>query len=193
MPTLFKYKKIVTSGPNGQKVDFNNQDTQGDSATSLMEIDGWHYVSVPDGLDMPEQPPEINWQQVTADAAIIEQLKKSKPIAIAKDRLRKKIESEIGDLHDLVSDSMRLNEFALLLCLRVSHQVLTGEPMSAENKAAYIERVELALQGIDSGNVILRGDIEDPAAMIQRLMARYSKLTELVRDEYKHAVDKIIP
>ena len=193
MPTLFRYQKHVTSGPNGTAVHFKNTDTENDRATQLSEIDGWVYVSVPDGTEMPEQPDEINWEQVQPTHALIEQLKRSKPVCIAKDVLRKKIELEVGDLQDLVADSMRLIEFALALCLRVSHEALTGDPMSAEHKQAYTARVEAALGAIDSGDVLLRGDVEDPTNMMVRLMTRYSKLNELVRDNYKPAVDALLP
>ncbi len=195
MTTLFKYEKHTTEGPNGTTTHFKSPESSSseEQVTRLCEVGGWLYVSVPSGVEMPDQPEEINWQQVDADSELVEILKRSKPFSIAKIQLRESIEREVGDLHDLVADAMRLNEFVLSLCLRVSHEVLTGDAMSEERRTALTQQTTDALLAIDSGNVLLRGDIEDPSNMLQRLMSRYSRITELVRDEYKPKTDALLP
>lgn len=60
---IYEYQRISTPGPNGTTFYFIN--TEDNSAQELAEIDGYHYVFVPDGVDMPEQPPEIGWQKAT--------------------------------------------------------------------------------------------------------------------------------
>ena len=66
---IYKYKRVTTEGPNGTTLYFKNAD-EGDRALELAEVDGWHYVSVPEAAQLPEQPTEIEWQAVTLDAAL---------------------------------------------------------------------------------------------------------------------------
>ena len=67
MSSIYKYRRITTEGPNGTTLYFKNAD-EGDRALELAEVAGWHYVSVPDTAQLPEQPAEIEWQAVTLDA-----------------------------------------------------------------------------------------------------------------------------
>lgn len=194
MPALYKYQQHVTQGPNGAALDFRNAiDEDAPRATYLGEIEGWRYVSVPDDAQMPEQPEEIQWQAVEATPDLVEQLKRSRPMRIAKGVVREHIEEEVGDLHDLVADCMRLCEFSLALSLRVSHEVFSGEQMAPEVRQAYAERVQTVLGAMDSGDVVLRGDLEDPDAMIMRLMERYTRISQLLANVYKPRVNDLLP
>ena len=196
MPALFKYQRNIETGPNGAVLDFKNSDIEdGPRATYLCEVDGWRYVSVPDGLEMPAQPEGIQWQAVAEpSAALIEQLKRSaRPVSIAKDVVRRRIELEVGDVHDMVADSMRLCEFAIALSVRVSHEVLTGEQMDPAVREAYTDRVSTVKEALDSGAIVLRSDLEDPTQMMQRLMTRYTKINDLIAESYKPAVDELLP
>ncbi|WP_396189833.1 hypothetical protein [Flavobacterium sp.] len=67
MSSIYKYRRITTEGPNGTTLYFKNAD-EGDRALELAEVAGWHYVSVQDTAQLPEQPAEIEWQAVTLDA-----------------------------------------------------------------------------------------------------------------------------
>lgn len=69
MSTIYKYRRITTEGPDGTTLYFKNAD-EGDRALELAEVDGWHYVSVPDTAQLPAQSTEIEWQAVTLDAAL---------------------------------------------------------------------------------------------------------------------------
>jgi hypothetical protein len=194
MPALYKYQQHVTQGPNGAALDFRNAiEEDAPRATYLGEIEGWRYVSVPDDAQMPEQPEEIQWQAVEATPDLVEQLKRSRPMRIAKGVVREHIEKEVGDLHDLVADCMRLCEFSLALSLRVSHEVFSGEQMAPEVRQAYAERVQTVLGAMDSGDVVLRGDLEDPDAMIMRLMERYTRISQLLANVYKPRVNDLLP
>lgn len=195
MPALFKYQRNVETGPNGAVLDFKNSDVEdGPRATYLCEVDGWRYVSVPDGLEMPAQPEGIQWQSVDQPSdALMEQLKRARPVAIAKDVVRRRIELEVGDVHDMVADSMRLCEFAIALSVRVSHEVLTGEQMDPAVREAYTDRVSTVKDALDSGALVMRSDLEDPTQMMQRLMMRYTKINDLIAESYKPAVDELLP
>ncbi len=71
--SMHKYQRAVTPGPDGTELRFRNTETDG--AIELAELDGWYYVCVPDGVTMPDQQPEIQWQAVEPNAAIKEQIK----------------------------------------------------------------------------------------------------------------------
>ena len=70
---MFKYQRHITTGPSGTTLYFRNTETN--DAIELAEIDGWHYVFVPDGVTLPEQHAEIQWQAVTLTDALKEQIK----------------------------------------------------------------------------------------------------------------------
>lgn len=194
MPTLYKFQRHIEPGPNGVTLDFRNaQDDAAAPATLLAEIDGWRYVSVPDGAVMPEQPEEIRWQAATVTPELLEQLKRSRPVDVAKTAVRRRIEVEVGDLHDLVADCMRLCEFSLALGVRVSHEVLTGEAMDTAVRDAYTQRVAAVKGALDSGEIVLRSDLEDPTEMMTRLMERYTRITQLVGDHYQPTIDELLP
>ena len=194
MPTLYKYQRHIEPGPNGVTLDFRNTQNENEvPATLLAEIDGWRYVSVPDATVMPEQPEEILWQSVTVTPELRERIKRTRPVSVAKGVVRQKIEDEVGDVHDLVADSMRLCEFAIALSVRVSHEMLTGEAMDPAIREAYTARVGAVKDAMDSGALVMRSDIEDPTEMMVRLMQRYSHITQLVGDHYRPAVDDLLP
>jgi|GEM_PF-3061514 hypothetical protein len=194
MPTLYKYQRHIEPGPNGVTLDFRNTQNENEvPATLLAEIDGWRYVSVPDATVMPEQPEEILWQSVTITPELRERIKRTRPVSVAKGVVRQKIEDEVGDVHDLVADSMRLCEFAIALSVRVSHEMLTGEAMDPAIREAYTARVGAVKDAMDSGALVMRSDIEDPTEMMVRLMQRYSHITQLVGDHYRPAVDDLLP
>ena len=70
---IHKYQRVVTPGPNGATLYFRNTETN--DALELAELDGWHYVFVPDGATLPEQHADIQWQAVTLTDALKEQIK----------------------------------------------------------------------------------------------------------------------
>ena len=87
---IHKYKRVVTPGPNGATLYFRNTETN--DALELAELDGWHYVFVPDGVTLPEQPPEIQWQAVTLTDALKEQIKTaSRPCQLISEAMQQRI------------------------------------------------------------------------------------------------------
>lgn len=69
MTAIYKYQRITTPGPDGATVYFRNAE-DAPRALELGELEGWHYVSVPEAAALPEQPTEIDWQRVTLDAEL---------------------------------------------------------------------------------------------------------------------------
>lgn len=71
---IYKYQRVTSPGPNGTTLYFRNADDE-PRALELAEVDGWHYVFVPDGATLPEQHADIQWQAVTLTDALKEQIK----------------------------------------------------------------------------------------------------------------------
>lgn len=69
MNTIYKYRRIITTWPDGVTIYFKNSENE-NRAVELAEIDGWNYVSVPELAQMPDQPIEIEWQKVVLDAML---------------------------------------------------------------------------------------------------------------------------
>ena len=87
---IYKYQRVVKPGPNGFTLYFRNTETN--DALELAELDGWHYVFVPDGVTMPEQHADIQWQDVTLTDALKEQIKTaSRPCQLIAEAMQQRI------------------------------------------------------------------------------------------------------
>ncbi|MCK2095649.1 hypothetical protein [Thauera aromatica] len=87
---IYKYRRIPTPGPNGTTMYFRNTDEP--RAIELAEVDDWHYVSVPEGVALPEQAPEIEWQAVTLTDDLRERIKAvSRACHLIADRMQQMI------------------------------------------------------------------------------------------------------
>ena len=89
---ICRYTKTVVPGPNGYTLYFRNTETN--DALELAELDGWHYVFVPDGVTLPAQHADIQWQAVTLTDALKEQIKAaSRPCQLIADEMQRRIRS----------------------------------------------------------------------------------------------------
>lgn len=87
---IHKYQRVVTPGPNGATLYFRNTETN--DALELAELDGWHYVFVPDGVTLPAQHAGIQWQAVTLTDALKEQIKAaSRPCLLISEAMQQRI------------------------------------------------------------------------------------------------------
>lgn len=90
---LFKYQRVTTPGPNGATLYSRNAEAD-PRATELAEVDGWHYVFAPDAAVLPVQPAEINWQSVTLDDVLREQIKaSSRAVQLISEQMQQRIRS----------------------------------------------------------------------------------------------------
>ena len=88
--TIHKYQRITTPGPDGTTLYFRNTETN--DALELAELNGWYYVFVPDGVVMPEQHADIQWQAVTLTDALKEQIKAaSRPCQLIAEAMQQRI------------------------------------------------------------------------------------------------------
>jgi hypothetical protein len=78
---IYRYQPVITPGAFGTdyRVTGPDGDDMTDSLTELCELDGWRYVSVPDGVT-PEVPEQITtWAAVTLTDALREEIKVASP------------------------------------------------------------------------------------------------------------------
>lgn len=95
MPTeIYQYRRVTTPGPNGTTLYYRNSDDD-TKATELCEIDGWWFVSVPEGAVMPDQWPEIEWQLATVTPERREQIKaQARPVQLISQRMIETIRAQ---------------------------------------------------------------------------------------------------
>jgi len=175
---IYSALHVDTTGPNGTSL---RPKAAGDNSLNYIgERDGRHwYIGVASneqhaGVDLREEP-----------AADVSDLIKSSQMASAlKQGLRKRVASEVGDLHDLIADQSKIIEFLYVMLARLTADYFGGDPMPQEDRDRYLARAQAVLLAIDSGQAVLRGSFEDMDAVLQNMIQRQSRINELVRDEY---------
>jgi hypothetical protein len=105
---------------------------------------------------------------------------------------RRKIEAEVGDLHEIVADQSRQIEALTALVCRLAADVLGGTPLSEQTKVTYLARVESVVAALDAGYLVLRGDQEGADEMLARVMARTSRINQIVGEEYLPRRDEVM-
>lgn len=94
---MFKYQPQVTTGPFGTVVGaIFDKDCR---MVEVVELEGQRYVFVPEGTNVPEQPTEIQWQEVEVTEHLAARLKQASPRyrAVADDiqhRIRQRYSAE---------------------------------------------------------------------------------------------------
>ena len=71
---IYKYKKIITEGPNGTTICVRLPEGEG---LELCEIKGYTYFHIPDGVALPEQHPDIVLENVVLTDNLRSEIKKS--------------------------------------------------------------------------------------------------------------------
>lgn len=97
---------------------------------------------------------------------------------------RRKIEHEVGDLHEIVADQAKQIEALTVMLCRLSAEYLGGTTMSDAEKMKYLVRVETVLGAISTGQLTLRGDLEGADDILQKSMSRTHRINEIVGSEY---------
>lgn len=190
---IYAYELYKTEGAYGTTLRHVPPTTEEgeQNITVLGDIEGTTFIHAPDTLILPEQPEEINFREVVLTDTQKEELKKQALVSLKKETLREHIEKDVGDVHDLVADCMKLIEFNLLLTSRLAADYFETSPMDAETKTVYSQRNQAFLDSITNGDVTLRGSFEDANEMMLRLMQRYSHIQDLVKEEYVDQLTQI--
>ena len=179
---IYSYKTYEESGPYGVTKTFRN--TEENDATRLGIVNDVSYVHVPDYITLPEQPSEIDFKEAALTTEIKNELKTQAYAKVKKDLLRNHLEEEIGDIHDMLADCMKMTEFNIMLSTRLAADYLGVEPMSQETKDQYSQRISTFLGNVDSGEVNLRGNYDSIDGMFERMMERYSRIQDIVNQDY---------
>lgn len=186
---FYRYTPKTTTGPYGTEYRFIN--TENNDGIDLGSIDGvTHYVFLPDDVQPPQQPEEINFEPVELTDDLKETIKQHRYVTLRKEITRNEI-AKIGDIEDLIADCMKLVEFTMMLTSRIAADYLGTAPMSEEVKTAYAQRNQAFLDAVDSGDLIIRGEYDDVSLLQQRMMQRYSDINKIVRDRYINDLKRI--
>lgn len=136
----------------------------------------WHRL--PDGEQMPGGARAPTGEQLAAarlELPAIRQLKAS---------TRRRIEAEVGDVHEILADQARQIEALTALVSRMAAEYLGGTAMDEATKATYLQRVEAIVGALDDGSLTLRGDMEEADVMIMTALERSNRINEIVGNEY---------
>lgn len=85
---IYKYKPTtIGEHPNSSTLMMRNNDNN--TMQEIAIVGDWRYVYVPDGADIPEQRPEIEWQSVTLTDQLKEEIKSSsRPCFLVSERMQ---------------------------------------------------------------------------------------------------------
>ena len=97
---------------------------------------------------------------------------------------RRKIEREIGDLHEVIADQARQIEALTALLCRLVADHLGGTAMSDATRATYLARAESVVAALDSGALTLRGEAEGADDMLVKVMGRANRINQIITAEY---------
>lgn len=164
---------IFVIEPTDTQDDEPRVDPEG--AKPLGQAAGVHWYK--DTVIPPEgrEPTTPEWQAAMLELPSIRSLKQS---------ARRRIELEVGDLHEIIADQARQIEALTALGARIAADYLGGTAMSGETKADYLGRVENIIAGIDGGSLKLRGDEAGAEDMLTKVLSRTSRINEIIAEEY---------
>tara|TARA_E500000305_G_C3947050_1_gene200320 strand:- start:139 stop:678 length:540 start_codon:yes stop_codon:yes gene_type:complete len=139
---------------------------------------GLDWYRIPEGATAPagtRAPTDAELNSARLDLPPVRQLKAS---------ARRRIEAEAGDIHDIVADQARQIEALMALAVRLGQVVLGGETLDPDVQHRYLDRIAPLAQALDNGSLTLRGDLEDPDAMLARMQARTDRINDIIAAEY---------
>lgn len=155
----------------------------------------------PEGAEPIGQAASVRWYRADAipaegreptDDELSAALLELPAIRQLKQAARRRIEREVGDVHDIQADQGKQIEALTALLTRMAVEYLGGEPMSVDTKAAYLARAESVVTALDTPGVTLRSDAEDAGDLILRAMSRSSRVNQIVAEEYLPRRDEVV-
>lgn len=186
---IYVYTPYKTTGATGTTITHRN--TEDNEITTLGEIDAVVYLHVPDDVQLPEQPTELTLTEVTLTPEQKQELRHQSVAILKRNELRSSIDADVGDVQDLLADCMKLIEMNIMLTSRLAADYFGTSALDQTTKDLYAQRNQSFLDSVDSGQLLIRGAIEDVAEMQTRLMTRYSAINHLVKDKYIDELSKI--
>lgn len=169
--------------------------------TTLIVIDAQHddeqpVIPIPEGSLSLGDAAGVSWHRIPAgslppdgsrsptDEELAQARLELPAVRMLKANARRRIETEVGCVHDIIADQARQIEALTALVCRVAADYLDGTEMSPEVRESYRDRADAVVAALDSGHLTLRGGLEDPVDMIMRLLTRSNRINEIVASEY---------
>ena len=94
------------------------------------------------------------------------------------------IESEVGDIYDLLADVSKRLALTERLTMRVAGQLLGVYPWDDDTKTRYEQYIQWYLNMIYTGEYVDRADLENEADLIATLLDRSARISGIVKAEY---------
>lgn len=157
-----------------------------EGATPLGQVAGLDWYRLPDNSDMPataRQPTDDELAHAKRELPAIKTLKAS---------VRRRIEREVGDVHEILADQARQIEALTALAVRLGQVVFGGETLGADLQQRYLDRINPVATALDSGALLLRGDLEDAAEMLARVQSRTDAVNRLIGEHYLPRRDEVL-
>ena len=181
---IYRYKPYKEDGAFGITLFHKDEDN---TMSVLGEMEGYVYVYSPETSAQDER---LAWEEVILDDAQKETLRAQMMAQSRKAFARMKVE-DIGDVYDLIADAMKLIEFNMMLTARLAGDVWGTNVIPEDKKALYAARNKGFLDAVEAGAITLRGDFDDMDTLMARLMSRYSRINEVVRDAYVNELKRV--
>jgi hypothetical protein len=135
---IIKYQKIIEKFSDGSSTthDLNEPDYQDSDSrcTELATIDGVTYVHVPDDVTLPDQPAQINVEEVTLTPELREEIKAASPhVRLSYKRLNDRIRVRYS-----IDDELYLARIAIGAQLG-TYEMQDDEPALLAEYQQYVE------------------------------------------------------
>lgn len=144
----------------------------------------WHRL--PEGASLP------SGARAPTDNEMIKARLELPAIRHLKNNARRRIEAEVGDVHEILADQAKQIEALTALTARLAADYLGGTSMDATTQTNYLSRVEVIVSALDSGSLSLRGDMEATDEMIIKVLERANRINEIITQEYLPRRDGVL-
>lgn len=191
MPKIYKYTPYVVQGPFGTTIIHKN--TADNDIFLLGQMGGEYYISVPDGIELPEQPEEITLTEVPLDSEQREQLRKTLPVfRVTRKLAQDRIDAEMGTISEQLADTAKRIGLVERLVMRMALALLQGQPVPQSVSDAYLPIVQHYIQAIDEQGVHDRVDLESNVRIAGVLINRFARIADIVDDLHMQRVKELI-
>ena len=80
----------------------------------------------------------------------------------------------------------------MALTVRLGQIVLGSEQLDSDVQQRCLDRITPLAHALDDGTLTLRGDLEDPDAMLARMQARADRINDIIGAEYLPRRDELL-
>ena len=190
MPTIYRYTPHVEPGPSGSVTRFTNTDQ--DEIQRIATLNGFEYISVPNGVTLPAQPSNITLEAVEVTPNLrLDLISANESLTQSKNASRDQVHTIIGDSEDQVADLEKRISLMERLVYQLAWRILDGQS-TADLKTLYGDFLQLYINGTENGSIMARSDLHEPQALVDRLTSRSTAVTQAASD-HAQRVDELLP